>query len=255
MNTNATTTTTTALADKAALVTGGSRGIGEAVALRLATDGADVAFTYRDNTELAAAVVDRIKALGRRALAVQADSADPAAVRAAVDQAAAEFGRLDIVVNNAAIGVLGPVEELSLADIDRVLAINVRAPFLTSQAALRHLVEGGRIITIGSCMAERVAFPGGSLYVTSKSALIGLTKALARELGPRGITANLVHPGSTDTDMNPAEGPSADLQRSFIPLGRFGQSSDVAATVAHLAGEAGRYITGATITLDGGYTA
>lgn len=246
---------TAVLDGRVAFVTGGSRGIGEAVALRLAEDGADVVLTHRDSAGRAAAVVDRIRARGRRARAVRADCADPAAVRAAVDRAAAEFGRLDIVVNNAGIGVLGPVEDLTLDDIDRVLSVNVRAPFVVSQAAVRHMGEGGRIITIGSCMAERVAFPGGSLYATSKTALIGLTRSLARELGPRGITANLVHPGPTETDMNPSDGPGADLQRGFTALGRYGQPSDVAATVAHLAGEGGRYVTGATLAVDGGFAA
>lgn len=246
---------TAVLDGKVAFVTGGSRGIGKAVALKLAEDGADVALTYRDSAEHAADVVDRIKSLGRRAWAVRADSADPIAVREAVDQAAAEFGRLDIVVNNAGIGVLGPVEDLSLEDIDRVLNINVRAPFITSQAAVRHMAEGGRIISIGSCMAERVAFAGGSLYATSKTALTGLTKSLARELGPRGITVNLIHPGPTDTDMNPSAGPGADMQKGLTALGRYGQPSDVAATVAHLAGDAGRYVTGASIAVDGGFAA
>ncbi|WP_030349252.1 SDR family NAD(P)-dependent oxidoreductase [Streptomyces scopuliridis] len=240
---------------KVAFVTGGSRGIGEAVALRLAEDGADVALTYQHSAERATEVVDRIKALGRRALAVRADSADAAAVRDAVDQAAAEFGRLDILVNNAGTGAIGPVGDVSLEDVDRVLSVNVRAPFLTSQAALRHMSEGGRIVTIGSCMAERAAFPGGALYATSKTALTGLTKALARELGPRGITANLIHPGPVDTDMNPADGPGADMQRGFTALGRYGQPSDIAATVAHLAGDGGRYVTGAAIAVDGGFAA
>ncbi len=243
------------LGGKVAFVTGGSRGIGEAVALRLAADGADVALTYRDSAERAADVVDRIKALGRRAWAVQADSADPTAVRTAVDQAVAEFGRLDIVVNNAGILVRGLVEDMSLEDIDRVLSVNVRAPFVASQAAVRHLTEGGRIINIGSCLAERVPLPGVSLYSTSKTALVGLTRSLARELGARGITANLVHPGPTATDMNPADAEGADVQQSFTALGRFGQSSDVAATVAHLAGDAGRYVTGAAIAVDGGFAA
>ncbi|MFD0258880.1 SDR family NAD(P)-dependent oxidoreductase [Kitasatospora indigofera] len=246
---------TAVLDGKVALVTGGSRGIGAAVALRLAEDGADVALTYLGNAERAADVVDGIKALGRRGLAVRADSADPAAVRAAVDQAAAEFGRLDILVNNAGAGVLGPVEELSAADVDRVLQVNVRAPFLAAQAVLRHMAEGGRIITIGSCMSERSAFAGGSLYGMSKSALNGLTRSLARELGPRGITANLVQPGPIDTEMNPADGPAGELQRSLTALGRFGQPSEVAAMVAHLAGEGGRYVTGSAILVDGGYAA
>ena len=240
---------------KAALVTGGSRGIGEAIALRLAEDSADVALTYHHQADRAANIVERIKALGRRALAIQADSADPEAVRAAVSGAAAEFGRLDIVVNNAGAGALGPVTELTLEDVDRVLDVNVRAPFLTAQAAVERLADGGRIINIGSCMAERVAFPGGSLYATSKTALIGLTKALARELGPRGITVNLIHPGPIDTDMNPADGESAAMQSGFTALGRYGLPSEVAATVAHLAGESGRYISGASIAVDGGFAA
>ncbi|MGO4420512.1 3-oxoacyl-ACP reductase family protein [Streptomyces sp. MCAF7] len=242
-----------ALDGKAALVTGGSRGIGEAVALRLAEDGADVALTYQSNEERAAAVVDRIKALGRRALAVQADSADPRAVREAVAAAAAEFGRLDILVNNAGAGVLGPFGDLTLEDVDRVIAVNVRAPFLAAQAAAHHLTDGGRIINIGSCMAERVAFPGGSLYAMSKTALTGLTKALTRELGPRGINVNLIHPGPIDTDMNPADGESAAMQSGLTALGRYGQPSEIAATVSHLAGDDGRYITGASIAVDGGF--
>ncbi|MFD7504452.1 3-oxoacyl-ACP reductase family protein [Streptomyces sp. NPDC059850] len=240
---------------KAALVTGGSRGIGEAIAHRLAEDGADVALTYHHQADRAANIVEQIKALGRRALAIQADSADPEAVRAAVAGAADEFGRLDIVVNNAGAGALGPVTELSLEDVDRVLDVNVRAPFLTAQAAVERLTDGGRIINIGSCMAERVAFPGGSLYATSKTALTGLTKALARELGPRGITVNLIHPGPIDTDMNPADGESAPMQSGFTALGRYGLPSEVAATVSHLAGDSGRYISGASIAVDGGFAA
>ncbi|WP_413807607.1 SDR family NAD(P)-dependent oxidoreductase [Streptomyces sp. OE57] len=238
---------------KAALVTGGSRGIGEAVAIRLAEEGADVALTYHSQAERAADVVDRIKALGRRAWAVQADGIDAQAVRATVEGTAAEFGRLDILVNNAGVGVLGPIAELSLDDVDRVLAVNVRAPFLLAQAATAHMADGGRIISIGSCMAERVAFPGGSLYATSKTALTGLTKALARELGPRGITANLIHPGPVDTDMNPADGENAAFQSGFTALGRYGRTTEIAATVAHLAGDSGRYITGASIAVDGGF--
>ncbi|MEU8870206.1 3-oxoacyl-ACP reductase family protein [Streptomyces javensis] len=240
---------------KAALVTGGSRGIGEAVAIRLAEEGADVALTYHSQAERAADVVDRIKALGRRAWAVQADGVDAQAVRAAVEGTAAEFGRLDILVNNAGVGALGPIAELSLDDVDRVLAVNVRAPFLLAQAATAHMADGGRIINIGSCMAERVAFPGGSLYATSKTALTGLTKALARELGPRGITANLIHPGPVDTDMNPADGENAAFQSGFTALGRYGRTTEIAATVAHLAGDSGRYITGASIAVDGGFAA
>ncbi|MFH8366022.1 3-oxoacyl-ACP reductase family protein [Streptomyces sp. NPDC018031] len=244
---------TAPLEGKAALVTGGSRGIGAAVALRLAEDGADVALTFQSGERAAQEIVDRIKGLGRRALAVRADSAEATAVRAAVDEAAAEFGRLDILVNNAGAGVLGPIADISSADVDRVLAVNVRAPYLAAQAAVAHLREGGRIISIGSCMAERVAFPGGSLYAMSKSAMTGMTKALARELGPNGITVNLVHPGPIDTDMNPADGESAEMQAGLTALGRYGRPSEVAATVAHLAGPAGDYISGASIAVDGGF--
>ncbi|MGW6918560.1 SDR family NAD(P)-dependent oxidoreductase [Kitasatospora sp. NPDC054939] len=251
-----TTTTTTAaarLAGRVALVTGGSRGIGAAVALRLAEEGADVAVTYRDNGEQAAAVVGAITGKGRRAWAVRADSADPQEIRAAVAGTVEQLGRLDILVNNAGVGVLGPFEELALADLDRVLDVNVRGPLLTAQAAAAHLGEDGRIVTIGSCMAERAAFGGGVAYTASKAALLGLTKALARELGPRGVTVNLVTPGPIDTEMNPADGPGADHQRGFTALGSFGTGADVAATVAHLAGADGRYITGASIAVDGGF--
>lgn len=239
---------------KVALVTGGSRGIGAAVAVRLAEGGADVALTYERETERADAVVDQVKGGGRRGLAIQADSADVAAVTAAVDTTVATFGRLDILVNNAGVFLVGPLDDLGPAELDRTLAVNVRAPFVASQAAARHMTAGGRIISIGSNMAERAVFPGFTLYALSKTALIGMTKGLARDLGPRGITANLVHPGPTDTDANPADGPNADTIRSFTALDHFAEPRDIAATVAHLAGDGGRYITGAAINVDGGFT-
>ncbi|MFF0414833.1 SDR family NAD(P)-dependent oxidoreductase [Kitasatospora sp. NPDC004745] len=238
-----------------ALVTGGSRGIGAAIALRLAEDGADVALTYRDGGQQAEEVVGKITAMGRRGWAVRADGADPRAVREAVAAVVERFGRLDVLVNNAGVGVLGPIGELAPADVDRVLEVNVRAPFLFAQAASEHLADGGRIVTIGSCIAKRVAFPGATLYATSKAALIGLTKALARELGPRGITANVVHPGPIDTDLNPADGPSAGFQSGLTALGRFGAGADVAAAVAYLVGGDGRYVTGAELAVDGGFAA
>ncbi|MFH8385925.1 SDR family oxidoreductase [Kitasatospora sp. NPDC018058] len=244
-----------ALDGKVALVTGGSRGIGAAVALRLAEDGADVALTYQGEAERAEEVVAKITAMGRTGWAVRADSADPEAVRAAVAAVAERFGRLDILVNNAGVGAGGPIEEMALDEIDRVLEVNVRAPYLYAQAAAAHLADGGRIVSIGSCIAQRVVFSGGTLYATSKAALIGLTKALARELGPRGITANLVHPGPIDTDMNPADGESADFQRGFTALGRYGTAAEVAAAVAYLVGEDGRYVTGAELAVDGGFAA
>lgn len=243
------------LQGKVALVTGGSRGIGAAVARRLAEDGADVALTYVRNVDLADGMVKEITALSRRALAIQADSGDVAAVTEVVDRTVAELGQLDILVNNAGVGHIGPIEDLSLDQVDETLAVNVRGTFVAAQAAARHLRYGGRIITIGSCAGRRAVLPGMSLYAMSKTALTGLTMALARELGPRGVTANLVHPGPIDTDMNPADGPYADAQREPVALGRYGEPSDVAATVAHLAGEGGRYVTGASIDVDGGFAA
>jgi 3-oxoacyl-[acyl-carrier protein] reductase len=239
---------------KVALVTGGGRGIGAAVALRLAGEGADVALTFQQNQPRADEVVERIKAMGRRALAVRADSADPAAVVRAVDRTAGEFSRLDVLVNNAAAFLLGPVEELTLEAFDQTMAVNVRAPFVAARAAVAHMPDGGRIITIGSNMAERAVFPGFSLYATSKTALIGLTKALGRELGPRAITVNLVNPGPTDTELNPADGDGAAAIAGFTALGHYAEPADVAGAVAFLAGPDGRYVTGATVNVDGGFS-
>ncbi|MFI6037333.1 SDR family oxidoreductase [Streptomyces sp. NPDC051315] len=247
------TTTYGTLDGKAALVTGGSRGIGAATAVRLAREGADVALTYVNGKEAAEEVVRAVEALGRRAVALRADSADAGEAAGAVERAAQALGGLDVLVNNVGVGVLGPLPELSLAEVDRVLAVNVRGVFLASQAAAGHLRDGGRIVTIGTCMTQRVPGPGGTLYAMSKSALVGLTKALARELGPRGITANIVHPGPIDTDMNPADGPYAAGQAAMTAVGRFGTAEEVAATVAHLAGAA--YVTGAEFAVDGGHAA
>ncbi|MEU0272010.1 SDR family oxidoreductase [Streptomyces sp. NPDC006307] len=242
---------------RAALVTGGSRGIGAAIALRLAREGADVALTYVRDEEAAQEVVRRIEATGRRWLALRADAGDAAGAADAVERAAGELGggRLDVLVNNAGVGVLGPLESLTLADVDRVLAVNVRGVFLASRAAAARMGRGGRIVTIGTCMTQRVPGPGGTLYAMSKSALSGLTRALARELGGRGITANIVHPGPVDTDMNPADGPYADGQSAMTALGRFGVPDEVASMVAYLAGEEAGYVTGAEFAVDGGHAA
>ncbi|HEX2212632.1 MAG TPA: SDR family oxidoreductase [Mycobacterium sp.] len=243
------------LAGKVALVTGASRGIGAAIAVRLAERGADVAITYAQSKERAAEVVDRIRSHGGRAAAIQADSAAAADVVAAVGQTVAEFGRLDILVNNAGIFPFGPIEEVSLEEIDRTLFIHARAVYLASQAAVGHMPPGSRIISIGSNLAERVPFPGVTLYAMSKAALIGFTKGLARDLGDRDITVNLVQPGSTDTDMNPADSADADEQRALSALGRYAEPTDIADTVAFLAGPGARNITGAVFTVDGGTNA
>jgi 3-oxoacyl-[acyl-carrier protein] reductase len=240
---------------RVALVTGGSRGIGSAIAQRLAELGADVAITYARSKEHADDVVGKIGATGRRGLAVEADSADAAAVVAAVERVVEEFGALDILVNNAGIFPSGPIEGTSLEEIDRALNVHARAAYVASQAAVRQMPDGGRIISIGSNLAERVPFPGVTLYAMSKAALIGFTKGLARELGGRGITVNLVQPGSTDTDMNPADGESAEHQRALSALGRYADPREVADTVAFLAGASGRNITGSVFTIDGGTNA
>ncbi len=243
------------LAGKRALVTGASRGIGAAIAKALATEGADVAITYEKSAASAAEVVSVIKAKGRRVLAIRADNADAAAVQASIDKTVAELGGLDILVNNAGILRLGELKDLSLADIDALLNVNVRAPFIASKAALAHLGKGGRIVTIGSYVADRVPAPVLSVYAATKSALAAFTKALARELGPKEATANLVQPGSIDTDMFPANGPYAERSKQFMALGRYGAPEDIANVVAFLASAKAQYITGATLTVDGGANA
>jgi NAD(P)-dependent dehydrogenase (short-subunit alcohol dehydrogenase family) len=243
------------LAGKVALVTGGSRGIGAAIVRRLAEEGADVAFTYMSSADRARSVALEVEASGRRCIAIQADSADSNAVVEAVERTAAELGGLDILVNNAGIFPFGPPEEVTREVLDRTLAVHVRAVFIASQAALRHMGAGGRIISIGSCLAHRVPYPGVALYAMSKSALIGFTRGLARDVGKRGITVNVVDPGSTDTEMNPADGPSADVARARTAVGRYARPEEVAAAVAYLAGESGAFITGASIAVDGGFAA
>jgi 3-oxoacyl-[acyl-carrier protein] reductase len=240
------------LAGKRALVTGASRGIGAAIALALADKGADVAITYERSAESAAQVVRTIEEKGQKAVAIQADSADPAAIQRSVDEAASALGGLDILVNNAAIARYNDIANFAVEDIDALLAVNVRGPILAAKAAIPHLKAGGRIINIGSAGADRIIGTPGTVYFMTKSALQSFNRGLAQELGPRDITVNLVQPGSTNTEMNPEEGEFADYQRGFIPLGRFGQPEDVAAAVAFLASPAARQISGTTLNVDGG---
>ena len=246
---------TMTLTGKRALVTGASRGIGAAIAKALAAEGADVAITYEKSAESAAKVVSAIKAKGRRGVAIRADSADADAVQASVDKAVVELGGLDILVNNAGILRFGELKDISLADIDALLNINVRAPLIASKAAVAYLAKGGRIITIGSYVADRVPVSILCVYAATKSAMAAFTKALARELGPNEITANLVQPGSIDTDMFPANSPHAEKANQFLALGRYGVPEDIANAVAFLASAKAQYITGATLTIDGGANA
>lgn len=240
------------LTGKRALVTGGSRGIGAAIALALAENGADVAFTYHASADKAGTLVDAIGHAGRRAFAIQADSADPDAIARAVKKAVSDLGGLDILVNSAAVGLAGSTADIDVAAYQRMMDINVRAPLLFAKATIPHLPRGGRIISIGSGLGERVPFPGVTAYAMSKAALTSFTRGLSRELGPQGITVNLVQPGSTDTDANPATGEGADFQRSMTSLGRFAEPREIANAVVFLASPAASVITGAILTADGG---
>jgi 3-oxoacyl-[acyl-carrier protein] reductase len=243
------------LEGKVALVTGGSRGIGAAIAERLAADGAAVALTYAASPDAAREVVGKIEGAGGRALAIPADAADVDAVRASVAKTVESLGRLDVLVNNAGALVVKPVDQLTIAEFDRMIAINVRGVFVASQEALRHMGDGGRIVNIGSINSERVPFAGGVLYVLTKSAVAGMTQSMARDVGARGITVNALLPGPVDTDMNPAVGAFADEARQHIALGRYGTSAEIASFVSFLASSDAGYITGACLRIDGGYAA
>ncbi|XVO86058.1 3-oxoacyl-ACP reductase family protein [Pseudomonas palleroniana] len=247
--------TTQNLSGKVALIQGGSRGIGAAIVKRLAAQGAAVAFTYVSSADKAQALQNSVISEGGKALAIHADSADATAIRQAVDTTVAAFGGLDILVNNAGVLAIGPLEEFKLEDFDQTLAINVRSVFIATQAAAKHMKDGGRVINIGSTNAERMPFGGGGPYAMSKSALVGLTKGLARDLGPRGITVNNVQPGPVDTDMNPANSDFADSLIGWMAVGRYGHVEEIASFVAYLAGPEAGYITGASLTIDGGFSA
>lgn len=241
--------------EKVALVTGGARGMGADIAKRLAADGAAVVITYSASKVKAEEVVDAITAAGGKALSIKADSGKPAELKAAVEKAVEVFGRLDVLVNNAGIAIAGAPDEYSEDDFDRMVDVNIKGIFTGVQAALPHLKSGGRIINIGSCMSNYAAFPGMAVYSMTKSAVDGLTRGLARDLAPRGITVNNVQPGPVDTDMNPANGDLAKMIIGNLPVGRYGTGQDIAALVAFLAGEESGFITGASILADGGMTA
>jgi len=243
------------LEGKIALVTGGSRGIGAAIAKRLAADGANMAITYTKGADAAASVVKEIERTGGKAIAIQADAADAGAVKAAVEKTVATFGRLDVLVNNAGTAVPKKFEETTLEELDRVIDINVRGTFVATQAALKHMKSGGRIIMIGSCVVERMMTPGLVPYSATKGAVKMFTQGLSREVGSRGITVNNIQPGPIDTDLNPAAGDWAAPQKSATALGRYGSVDEVAALVAFVAGPESSYITGANLTVDGGTNA
>jgi 3-oxoacyl-[acyl-carrier protein] reductase len=243
------------LAGKVALVTGGSRGIGAAIAKRLASDGATVGITYAKGAAAAATVVKTIESGGGKALAIQADGADAAAVKAAVEKTVAKFGKLDILVNNAGTAIPKPFEEATLEELDHVVDLNLRGVFITTQSALKHIGAGGRIINIGSCVGERNFTPGLAAYAATKGAVKMFTQGLAREVGTRGITVNNVQPGPIDTDLNPAAGDWATPQIANTALKRYGHVDEIAAMVAFVAGPEASYITGANLTVDGGTNA
>lgn len=246
--------TTQSLAGKTALVTGGSRGIGAAIVRRLASDGARVAFTYAASSAAADELVAEVVHAGGTAMAIKADSAEPGEIEAAVDRTVEALGGLDIVVNNAGILIQGTVDSYPLADFDRMLAVNVRAAFVAVQTALTHLGEGGRIIINGSVAADRTGFSGSAVYSMTKAAIAGLVRGMARDLGPRGITVNVVQPGPIETDIVSDENVRAML-RPMMALGRMGRGDEVASLVAYLARAEASFITGAALTIDGGYLA
>ncbi|MFM0526077.1 SDR family oxidoreductase [Paraburkholderia strydomiana] len=240
---------------KVAFVTGGGRGIGAAIVRRLARDGAAVAFTYKGSAAIANDLAESITAEGGRAIALQADAGDAAALTRAVDEAAAALGKIDILVNNAGVLLMGPVDTFSLEDFDKTLEVNVRGVFVAIKAVLPHMGNGGRIVNIGSCNAERMPFAGGAAYAMSKSALQGLVQGLARDLGPRGITVNNVQPGPTDTDMNPESGDFASALHGLMALPRHAHPHEIAGMVAYVVGPDAGFVTGASLTIDGGFNA
>lgn len=240
------------LQNKVALVTGASRGMGSDIAKKLASLGAAVAITYSSSAEKADKVVADIKAAGGKAIAVKADAGNVDDIKAAVTKVAKEYGSIDILVNNAGIMQNGDIYDYKLEDFDRMVGVNVKGIFVTVQESLKHMKSGGRIINIGSVMSDYAIFPGATVYTMTKAAVAGLTRGLARDLGPKGITVNNVQPGPIDTDMNPADGPGADGMRAMMPVGAYGKGSDIANAVAFFASPESSFITGASLHADGG---
>jgi 3-oxoacyl-[acyl-carrier protein] reductase len=245
---------TAPLTGRRALVTGASRGIGAEIVRRLASEGASVAFTYAASAPEAEKLVAEVTADGGRAVAIQADAADPAQIAAAVDQTVAEFGGLDVLVNNAGVAHIAPIDDYPREQFERAVAINIGGTYWAVREAIKHLGEGARIINIGSINADQVPGPGLSVYAMTKGAVSSFTRGLARELGPRGITVNNVQPGPINTEMNPEEGEFAESLKQVTALGRYGHTSDVAAIVSFLAGPEAGYVTGANWNVDGGFT-
>jgi 3-oxoacyl-[acyl-carrier protein] reductase len=246
---------TPTLHGKVAFINGGSRGIGAATARRLASDGATVAIGYQASEIAAEALVAEIEARGGKAMAIKADASDATSLVRAIDNVAERYGRLDILVNSAGVLLLGPVDQFTLEDFDRTVAVNVRGVFIAAKAAAAHMVSGGRIINISSTNAERMPFAGGAVYAMSKSALTGLVKGMARDLGARGITINNVNPGPIDTDMNPADTEFASSLHQLMALPRHGQADEVAGMVAYVASAQAAFVTGADLLIDGGFAA
>jgi 3-oxoacyl-[acyl-carrier protein] reductase len=243
------------LTDKVVLVTGGSRGIGAAIVERMAREHADVAFTYRKAKDRADAMAAKVKEAGRRSLAIRADSANPGELTAAVQRTASELGRIDVLVSSAGMLLFKPIDQFTLEDFDSIIATDLRAAFVASKAALEHLPRGGRIIIVGSNIAHYAALPTTSFYSMVKSGLVGLAKGMARDLGPRGITVNVVQPGPIDTEANPSNGQYGDQLRAFMATPQYGSGRDVAGLVAYLASEESQFATGGVFTIDNGFTA
>lgn len=243
------------MSNRVALVTGGSRGIGAAIVEALAKDGYDIALSYANSADAAEKIAEKVRALGRKAVTIKANGATVEGNKAVIAKTIADFGRIDALVCNAGMFPYGPINETDVEEIEKVLNLNVRAVMIETAEATKHMQKGGRLIFIGSAFGARAPFPGISLYAATKAALRGFAKGVARDLGPKGITANVIEPGPIDTDMNPAEGEVAKLISSFVATGAYGTVADIASTVAFLASPQAEYITGAAIPVDGGLEA